>query len=68
MNHLEVKHAAILKTIDAFNERTLVVEPARIVELCRFLKDSEKFVRCSAVTCVDRHPAEPRFEVIYHLH
>ena len=26
------------------------------------------FVRLSSVTAVDWHPAEPRFEVVYHLH
>ena len=38
------------------------------MELCRFLKAGEKFIRLSAVTAVDWHPAEPRFEVVYHLH
>ena len=61
-------HAAILETTEAFGETTLTADPARIVELCRYLKDNEKFVRLSAVTAVDRYPAEPRFEVIYHLH
>jgi len=61
-------HAAILNSVDAFGETTLTVDPARIVEFCAHLKAAEKFERLSAVTCVDRHPAEPRFEVIYHLH
>jgi NADH-quinone oxidoreductase subunit C len=61
-------HPAVLETSEAFGEATLAVDPARIVELCRYLKDNEKFVRLSAVTAVDRFPAEPRFEVIYHLH
>ena len=51
-----------------FGEQTLIADPARIVDLCRYLKDEEKFVRLSAVTAVDWHPAEPRFEVVYHLH
>jgi NADH-quinone oxidoreductase subunit C len=63
-----VTHDAILETIDAFGERTLVVDPPGIVGVCRQAKDEEKFIRLSAVTAVDRHPAEPRFEVIYHLH
>jgi NADH-quinone oxidoreductase subunit C len=32
------------------------------------LKYDRKFVRLSSVTAVDRYPAEPRFEVVYHLH
>jgi NADH-quinone oxidoreductase subunit C len=63
-----MNHAAILETHQAFGEQTLIADPARIVDLCRYLKDDETFVRLSAVTAVDWHPAEPRFEVIYHLH
>lgn len=63
-----MNHAAVLETKEAFGETTLIVDPARIVDLCRYLKDSEKYVRLSGITAVDLHPAEPRFEVIYHLH
>jgi NADH-quinone oxidoreductase subunit C len=49
-------------------EPTLFIAPSRIVEVCRFLKDQQDFVRLSAVTCVDWHPADPRFEVVYLLH
>ena len=44
----------------------LFVEPAAIVVICRFLKESG--YRLSAVTAVDWHPLEPRFEVVYLLH
>ena len=63
-----MNHPAILETKEAFGETTLIVDPARIVDLCRYLKDSEKYIRLSGITAVDLHPAEPRFEVIYHLH
>jgi NADH-quinone oxidoreductase subunit C len=49
-------------------ELTLETAPAKIVSVCGFLKDDRKFVRLSTVTAVDRYPAEPRFEVVYHLH
>ena len=49
-------------------ELTLEIPPARIVSVCGFLKYDRKFVRLSTVTAVDRYPAEPRFEVVYHLH
>ena len=61
-------HEAILETAEAFGERTLIADPARITSLCRYLKDTEEFNRLSAVTAVDWHPSEPRFEVVYHLH
>src|ERR1051326_3766940 len=50
------------------NELTLEIPPAKIVSVCGFLKYDQKFVRLSSVTAVDRYPAEPRFEVVYHLH
>src|SRR5258708_12353223 len=49
-------------------EATLFILPSRIVEVCRFLKDEQKFVRLSGITAVDWHPADPRFEVVYLLH
>jgi NADH-quinone oxidoreductase subunit C len=48
-------------------EITLVIAPSRIVPVCRFLKE-RGFVRLSSITAVDWYPAEPRFEVVYHLH
>jgi len=48
-------------------EVTLVVDPSRIVAVCRFLKE-RGFLRLSSITAVDWYPAEPRFEVVYHLH
>src|SRR5580658_7913660 len=50
------------------NELTLEIAPGKIVSVCGFLKYDQSFVRLSTVTAVDRYPAEPRFEVVYHLH
>jgi len=50
------------------SEPTLFISPGTIVEVCRYLKDQRKFVRLSAITAVDWHPADPRFEVVYLLH
>jgi NADH-quinone oxidoreductase subunit C len=52
----------------AFGELTLEIVPAKIASICGFLKYDQDFVRLSSVTAVDRYPAEPRFEVVYHLH
>src|SRR3954453_14104584 len=51
-----------------FGELTLEIAPAKIASVCGFLKFDQKFVRLSTVTAVDRYPAEPRFELVYHLH
>jgi NADH-quinone oxidoreductase subunit C len=63
-----MNHAAILETLEAFNETTLIADPKHIVHLCAHLKHDERFLRLSSITAVDWHPAEPRFEVVYHLH
>jgi NADH-quinone oxidoreductase subunit C len=63
-----VTHYAVLETHQALGETTYIADPSKITDLCRYLKDTEKFIRLSAVTAVDWHPAEPRFEVVYHLH
>jgi NADH-quinone oxidoreductase subunit C len=49
-------------------ELTLEITPEKIFEVSGFLKQEQQFERLSAVTAVDWHPAEPRFEVVYHLH
>ena len=63
-----MNHAAIVETKQALGETTLIADPARIVDLCRYLKDTENFVRLDTITAVDWHPSEPRFELVYHLH
>jgi len=50
------------------NEPTLFIAPARIVEVCQYLKSDQGFIRLSGITAVDWHPADPRFEVVYLLH
>jgi NADH-quinone oxidoreductase subunit C len=71
---------AVAAAIDAFdadaitagkfdrNELTIEIASPKIVSVCGFLKYDQSFVRLSTVTGVDRYPAEPRFEVVYHLH
>ena len=49
-------------------ELTLEIAPGKIASVCGFLKYDQQFARISTVTAVDRYPAEPRFEVVYHLH
>jgi NADH-quinone oxidoreductase subunit C len=46
---------------------SLTVDPSRVVEVCRMLKDEMGF-RLSGITGVDWHPLEPRFEVVYFVH
>jgi NADH-quinone oxidoreductase subunit C len=50
-----------------FNELTIEIAAAHIVEAMRRVKHELKFERLTSVTGVDRFPAEPRFEIVYHL-
>jgi NADH-quinone oxidoreductase subunit C len=51
------------------DEMTIYVDRGSIREACALLKDDPAcpFNFLSDVTCVDCYPAEPRFEVVYHL-
>jgi len=51
------------------DEMTIYVDRANIREACALLKDDPDctFNFLSDITCVDWYPAEPRFEVVYHL-
>jgi NADH-quinone oxidoreductase subunit C len=50
-------------------EITIGVDRANIREACALLRDDTvcAFNYLSDITCVDWYPAEPRFEVVYHL-
>ena len=60
----EAVHGATLQHGDL----TLEIAAGQIASICGFLKYDQRFVRISTVTSVDRYPAEPRFEIVYHLH
>jgi NADH-quinone oxidoreductase subunit C len=64
----EFDGAALLDGKFDRGELTLEIAPERLLNICRFLKEQQEFVRLSTVTGVDRYPGEPRFEVVYHLH
>jgi NADH-quinone oxidoreductase subunit C len=75
-----LKEFAVAASVDTFDpeavtggkhdrgELTIEISPAKIVSVCGFLKYDQQFTRLSSVTAVDWWPAEPRFEVVYHLH
>jgi NADH-quinone oxidoreductase subunit C len=76
-NLKEVPEAAALEAFDPtaitdgnlnLGEVTLEIDAAKIVSVCRFLKEQQEYIRLASVTALDRYPAEPRFKVVYHLH
>ena len=76
----EVKANPVVETLTGWDESTLVeaglihgqlvcdVEPGRILDICRLLREKGQFNRLASVTAVDRYPSEPRFEIVYQLH
>jgi NADH-quinone oxidoreductase subunit C len=56
-----------IATKNEFNETTIEVAPENILSAIGRLKYDLKFERLTSITGVDRFPAEPRFEVVYHL-
>ncbi len=50
-------------------ELTLLIRKNRLLRVCEFLRDAPNtsFKFLADVTAVDRYPAEPRFEAVYHL-
>lgn len=51
------------------DEMTIYVDRANLREACALLKEDPAcpFDFLSDITCVDWYPADPRFEVVYHL-
>src|SRR5258708_4827741 len=51
------------------DEMTISVDRSSIREACALLRDDAEcaFNFLSDITCVDWYPAEPRFELVYHL-
>ena len=75
-----LKDNAVLAALDAwdpqavsagsleFGETLLWIPSEKLLSVCRYLKETAEFVRLSGLSCIDRYPAEPRFEVFYLLH
>jgi NADH-quinone oxidoreductase subunit C len=60
---------AVLEVSTAYHELTLSVEPGRILDVLRFLRDdpSCQFVSFIDISGVDYPQREKRFDVVYHL-
>src|ERR1039457_6308576 len=49
-------------------ELTLLIDQSRIFSVCESLKTARQYRYLSDITALDWYPAEPRFEVVYHLY
>lgn len=62
------KPGCVVEVRDALGEVTVIVPREKIVEACRFFKETQGFDMLADLCGVDRGPEEdPRFEVNYHL-
>ncbi len=59
--------AADYRAADAVDRPTVVVPREHLLATALAVRDSLRFDVLTEVTAVDRWPAEPRFEVVYHL-
>jgi NADH-quinone oxidoreductase subunit C len=59
---------AVVSAEPALDRPTLVAARAHLLDVCRALRDRDdlRFTVLADMTAVDRWPAEPRFELIYH--
>ena len=60
---------AILETLIAFGELTLIAEPQRVLEVLTYLRDdpSAQFINFTDISGADYPDREQRFEIIYLL-
>jgi NADH-quinone oxidoreductase subunit C len=67
---IEKLPGAIVTTHAALGDATALVDPDRIVEVARLLRDDGEleFEMLTDVTCVDYLGEEPRFEMVYHFY
>jgi NADH-quinone oxidoreductase subunit C len=59
---------AVQKATSFVGEVTVEVDPAKLVEACRYLKSEQKFDYLVDLTAVDWKDRQPRFDVVYWLH
>lgn len=59
---------SVLEAYEFVGETTVRVDPAKLVEACRHLKEAEAFTYLVDLTAVDWKERDPRFDVLLLLH
>ena len=59
---------AVQKATSFVGEVTVEIDPARLIEACRYLKDQQQFDYLVDLTAVDWKDRDPRFDVVLWLH
>jgi NADH-quinone oxidoreductase subunit C len=71
LRRLIAAHASALRATHAqHRDATALIDPARLVDVMRFLRDDAEcqFDMLTDLTAVDYLGEEPRFEMVYHLY
>lgn len=58
---------AVADTVVACGEVTLITTRERLIEVLTCLRDQQRFEMLTDETCIDYHPNEPRFALVYQL-
>src|SRR5260370_41215477 len=60
---------AVLESAFAFGELTLTVDPARVIDMFKFLRDdpAAQFISIIDISGADYPEREKRFDIVYHL-
>lgn len=58
---------AVVETVVARGEVTLITTRERLVDVLTWLRDRQQFEMLTDATCVDYYPKEPRFAIVYQL-
>lgn len=58
---------AVVETVEFREEQTIVLDPAQLVEVCTYLKETCEYTFLATITAVDWPERIPRYDVIYQL-
>lgn len=59
---------AVIAATEFVGETTVEIAPEKIVDVCRYMKEQERFTYLVDLTAVDWKERAPRFDVVYWLH
>ncbi|HET8910191.1 MAG TPA: NADH-quinone oxidoreductase subunit C [Ktedonobacteraceae bacterium] len=58
---------AVVESVEFREEQTIVLDPAQLVEVCTYLKETCEYTFLATITAVDWLERVPRYDVIYQL-
>ncbi len=68
LDRLDARFPGTLERITTVDQPTILVSKDMILALFEQVKNTEGYTMCLDVAAVDNFPAQPRFELVYHLY